>query len=527
MSDLIQINYEITCRAGDSIKRLSADIALEQTVEVPDDCVSSEEIRENIVGKVLEIIPIQQARNCYRVVIGYSPEITGYQIPQFLNTLFGNISLKNNIRIVDFALPDSFLNKFSGPNYGIEGLRRLIGIFNRPLAATALKPMGSDAASLAAMAEAFALGGGDIIKDDHGLADHSFCPFEERVCRCQEAIERANSKTGRKTLYFPNVINSQENMEAQVEFAVKQGIRGVVISPFLVGPDMLRYLAAKYPLAFMAHPAFTGTHFHNLSHGMKPAVLLGTLFRILGADISVFPNTGGRFFFTTEECRQLSEALKRPFGKLKPAFPAPAGGMNFNNINGMAEQYGQDAIYVIGRALLMQFPDLTESTRKFMGAINRCFQERRVTPENNTISSCELPDMDLRGEVLEHLVLKEDFHWAGRELHQYKEEDTFDFKSVTRQELIGRYGEKTSFDLRYFQIEPGGYSSLEKHMHEHVIICIRGQGVLIQGKSRINLKTNEIAYVPPFKVHQLRNEGDKPFGFLCIVDHVRDKPVKP
>lgn len=526
MSDLIQISYEITCQEGESIECLSTDIALEQTVEVPGECIYSTEIRERIVGKVLEIVPIQPAQDGFRVVIGYNPEIVGYQIPQFLNVLFGNISLKSHIRIVDFALPDSFLNQFSGPNYGIEGLRRLIGIYDRPLAATALKPMGSDIPSLAALAEAFALGGGDIIKDDHGLTDQSFCPFRERVCRCQEAVERANDKTGRRTLYFPNVVNSQEKLEAQVEFAVKQGIRGVLISPFLVGPDMLRYLAAKYFLVFMAHPAFTGTHFHDLSHGIKPAVLLGTLFRLLGADISIFPNSGGRFIFTPLECQELSEALKRPLGKLKPAFPAPAGGMNFDNIDSMAKQFGKDAVYVVGGALLKHFSDFKEGTSKFMETINGCFQERQVSPEHVLPSSCDLPIPEPQRQVLKHLVLQKDFYWAGRDRHPYKEEGSFDFRLITRQELIGKYGENTKFDLRYFQIEPGGYSSLEKHMHEHVIICLRGQGVLIHGDLRTYLNPLEIAYVPPFKMHQLKNEGTQPFGFLCIVDHVRDKPVK-
>jgi ribulose-bisphosphate carboxylase large chain len=100
-----------------------------------------------------------------------------------------------------------------------------------------------------------------------------------------------------------------------------------------------------------------------------------------------------------------------------------------------------------------------------------------------------------------------------------------DFKSVTRHELIGKSGEKTRFDLRYFEIAPGGYSSLEKHIHEHVIIGARGTGHLLCGNDSFTLQVNDIAYVPPNEAHQLRNESDEPFGFYCIVDHERDKPV--
>ena len=97
--------------------------------------------------------------------------------------------------------------------------------------------------------------------------------------------------------------------------------------------------------------------------------------------------------------------------------------------------------------------------------------------------------------------------------------------AVSTVELIGKSGEKTSFDLRYFEIKPEGYSSLEKHVYEHVIIGVRGNGILIKGDSSFNISSHDIAYVSPHEKHQLRNNGKEPFGFLCIVDHRRDKPV--
>jgi ribulose-bisphosphate carboxylase large chain len=119
----------------------------------------------------------------------------------------------------------------------------------------------------------------------------------------------------------------------------------------------------------------------------------------------------------------------------------------------------------------------------------------------------------------------ENFKWSGRSVEEYKTDNDFDFSGINRQELIGKSGEKTSFDLRYFEIEPEGYSSLEKHVHEHVIIGVRGNGVLIKENSSFNIAVHDIAYVSPLEKHQLRNEGKEPFGFFCIVDHKRDKPV--
>jgi len=91
---------------------------------------------------------------------------------------------------------------------------------------------------------------------------------------------------------------------------------------------------------------------------------------------------------------------------------------------------------------------------------------------------------------------------------------------------MGKRGERTAFDLRYFEVEPGGYSSEEKHLHTHVIICVRGKGVLQTGDQRTEINTMDIAYIEPLQIHQLRNEGEEPFGFFCIVDHERDRPMQ-
>lgn len=119
----------------------------------------------------------------------------------------------------------------------------------------------------------------------------------------------------------------------------------------------------------------------------------------------------------------------------------------------------------------------------------------------------------------------EDFKWLGRFVEEYKTDQGFDFSSINRQELIGKFGEKTAFDLRYFEIEPGGYSSRERHVHEHVIIGVRGNGILIKGDSSFNISVHDVAYISPLEKHQLRNEEKGPFGFFCIVDHKRDKPI--
>ena len=76
-------------------------------------------------------------------------------------------------------------------------------------------------------------------------------------------------------------------------------------------------------------------------------------------------------------------------------------------------------------------------------------------------------------------------------------------------------------------MQPGGYTSREKHVHTHIVIGARGVGKLVLGNQSHELKVNDTAYIGPLQVHQLRNEGSEPFGFFCIVDHVRDRPMAP
>jgi ribulose-bisphosphate carboxylase large chain len=97
---------------------------------------------------------------------------------------------------------------------------------------------------------------------------------------------------------------------------------------------------------------------------------------------------------------------------------------------------------------------------------------------------------------------------------------------VTRSVLVGEGGEKTAFHVRYFEVAPGGFTTLERHAHEHVVVVMRGRGVAVLGGEEHELGYGDALYVAPDEVHQLRNpSAQEPFGFLCMVDAVRDRPV--
>jgi ribulose-bisphosphate carboxylase large chain len=537
----IKAIYRVRC-AADMVEQVCQNIAYEQTVEVPPQLAESDERVRRWVGRIESIEALPGTRDAFQACISYDHLLAGGQLPQLLNLLLGNTSLQKNVTLHDVELPDEFLQRFSGPRFGVEGLRRLLGVYGRPLLATALKPVGLDIDEFAALAFEFAMGGGDIVKDDHNLNDVDFSAFQERTARCHQAVCRANAQTGRNTLYIPNLMAPAEHFERHLKYVLSLGIRGVLVSPFLAGLDTIRSLAERYSMLVMAHPTFAGAYCVDARHGVETGLLLGKLFRLIGADISVFPNSGGRFSFSEADCQSLTRQLRAPLGQLKAGWPAPAGGMRFDNLGHMARQYGQDAVFLIGGALLSHSESLRLSTREFLKRTESQFPTQLVEPETGLASACELPrgpqsDAAFSGSqpgkspaapaLLKHLVYQGQQGWNGRPAATYKSNKDLPFRDVVRHELLGQFGEQTDFDLRYFEIAPGGFSSLEKHVHTHAVICVKGCGTLSLGSETLTLNPLDVAYVPPLEVHQLRNDGTEPFGFFCIVDHHRDRPQAP
>ncbi len=117
------------------------------------------------------------------------------------------------------------------------------------------------------------------------------------------------------------------------------------------------------------------------------------------------------------------------------------------------------------------------------------------------------------------------FEWRGVPLQAYKEAAEH-WRGVTRMSLVGGSGESTAFHVRYFELAPAGFTSLEQHIHEHVVFVLRGQGQVQLGDKIHDLRFGDTVYVAPSDPHQFRNpSASEPFGFLCIVDAKRDRPT--
>jgi ribulose-bisphosphate carboxylase large chain len=140
----------------------------------------------------------------------------------------------------------------------------------------------------------------------------------------------------------------------------------VLIAPMIVGLPALHTLARQYPgMAFMAHPAMAG------ASRLAPPLLLGKLFRLLGADAVIFPNHGGRFGYSAETCRQLADAALAPWEGLRPSLPAPAGGMTLERVPEMLDFYGPDVLLLIGGDLLAARERLTSAAAAFVNVVRQ------------------------------------------------------------------------------------------------------------------------------------------------------------
>ena len=335
-----------------------------------------------------------------QVTIAWPKSNHGNGITQFLNLLFGNISMKRGIAITgirwedvsggdivsggEAAIGDSS-RLLAGPALGIHRIREMWGVHGRALACTALKPMGYSSEKLADLAYRFALGGVDIIKDDHGLADQPTAPFAERVRLCVEAVDRAAQKTGRRSRYFPNITTDPHHVTECFEQAADLGADGVLIIPMLVGPALIHHLARLGTgLPIMAHPAFSGTFIaHDAAlrpglspgaphasapslHGFEPGLFYGGLMRALGADFTIYPNIGGRFSFTSEVCDAINSHARNSSLPFAPCFPAPGGGMQRDRMAFWLEKYGADTTFLMGGSLFEDPAGIESASRAFM-----------------------------------------------------------------------------------------------------------------------------------------------------------------
>jgi ribulose-bisphosphate carboxylase large chain len=358
----IHATYRIRCDEA-LIEARAQALVVEQSVEMPLGAIRDRDVLETIVGQVASITPAGDG--VWNVVAALSTRTVGDDPGQLLNMLFGNSSLQPEVELVEAELPPALRDALPGPAFGIAGLRALVGGSGGALTCTALKPQGLPPDRLADLALTFARAGIDVIKDDHGIADQSFAPFERRVPAIQAAIERANRETGRDCVYAPSLSGGPGRLARQLRIARDAGVRCVLACPMIIGAaTFCETVRGGGDLAILAHPALTG------AARIASPLLLGRLMRLFGADATIFPNFGGRFSYDRATCLAIAAAAREPLGPHRPILPVPAGGMHVERVEEMLDTFGPDVMLLIGGNLLEAGEAMAERSREFVERVH-------------------------------------------------------------------------------------------------------------------------------------------------------------
>jgi len=368
----LDVTYRVRA-APEHLDAIATAIALEQSVEVPAEVIRDPFVAEHIVGRVEAVR--RDNDGLHEVRIRLATATTGYDVAQTVNMLFGNSSLHDHVELVDVEFPADFVAQFPGPRFGIDGIRELLGVANRPLTCAALKPQGLAPERLAALCHTLAIAGIDIIKDDHGLADQSYAPFAARVAACQRAVARAQRECGRTTLYAPSLVGSPRALSAQAQIARGEGAQMVLLAPALIGmPAFSELVSEELDVPVLAHPSYAG------AARIAPAFLLGKWFRLLGADAVIFPNFGGRFAYSEQACADIARNARAPWATLRTALPVPGGGISVERSRELVRFYGPDVMLLIGGSLLAAGDHLLERAKAFVAGVRDSATEHASPP---------------------------------------------------------------------------------------------------------------------------------------------------
>ena len=273
-------------------------------------------------------------------------------MPNILSSVAGNVfGLEDvaNLRLNDITFPMELISSFKGPQYGIQGVRKLTGVHGRPLVGTIVKPkLGLVVRDHAKVAYDSWLGGCDVVKDDENLSSQKFNPFEERVIETIEKRDRAESETGEKKVYLINVTAEVELMKKRAQFVEDVGGRYMMIDILTTGWSSLQTMReAGFKLIIHAHraghAAFTRSHVHGIN-----MVVLARVARLLGVDQLHVGTAVGKMAETKEEVLANKEACVEPMGDIKPVLPVASGGLHPGMVPKLVEYFGNDTVIQAG-----------------------------------------------------------------------------------------------------------------------------------------------------------------------------------
>lgn len=285
-------------------------------------------------------------------------------VPNILSSVAGNIfgmKAVKNLRLEDISFPKSIIKGFKGPAFGINGIRKLMKVKDRPLLGTIIKPkLGLKTKDHAKSAYESWAGGCDFVKDDENLASQKFNEFEERVARTLEKANQSEEETGEKKAYLVNVTAETNEMLRRAQLVKDLGGRFIMVDIMTAGFAGLQTLRnANFKLGIHAHRAMHAAMTRNPKHGIR-MIVLADFARLIGVD-SLHIGTGiGKLEGGISEVHELEEEieknsvretqlrLKQRWYRIKPVLGVCSGGLHPGHFPYLIRHLGKDIILQCG-----------------------------------------------------------------------------------------------------------------------------------------------------------------------------------
>jgi ribulose-bisphosphate carboxylase large chain len=276
--------------------------------------------------------------------------------------IFGMKALKN-LRLIDVALPAAYIRHFKGPHFGMEGIREMMKIYDRPLTGAVPKPkIGFSAREHAEIGYETWMGGFDFVKDDENLTSTSFNRFDERVKQLSKLRDKAEKETGEKKSAFLNITADTETMKKRATMLADYGWNYVMIDVVVAGTASvatLRDHCSDLGLAIHAHRAMHAAFDRNPKHGITMQ-FLAKIMRLIGVSQIHTGTAVGKLVGTKKEVTALADLLRekktegvdkmlldQDWGAIKSAFPVSSGGLHPGLVPDVLNIYGNDLVLLV------------------------------------------------------------------------------------------------------------------------------------------------------------------------------------
>jgi ribulose-bisphosphate carboxylase large chain len=303
--------------------------------------------------------------NCVKVAYPLALWEEGNAV-QLLSGIAGNIfgmKAVRNLRLIDVALPPAYLRHFRGPHFGMEGIRKMMGIEGRPLTGAVPKPkVGFSAQEHAEVGYETWMGGFDFVKDDENLTSTSFNRFEDRVKLLAKMRDRAEQETGERKSAFINITAETETMKKRAEMLADHGWNYAMIDVVVCGTAgvmTMRDYCSDLGLAIHAHRAMHAAFDRNRKHGITMQ-FLAKIMRLIGVSQIHTGTAVGKLTGTKKEVTLLADVLRKRkikavesmlldqnWGRIKSAFPVSSGGLHPGLVPDVLDIYGTDLVLLV------------------------------------------------------------------------------------------------------------------------------------------------------------------------------------